>query len=632
MDTDPVRGGLAGKILRINLSEGKIWDESVEEYIERFIGGRTINSYILLNETRPGTKWSSPDNLLIFGAGCLVGTPAPGACRTSIDSINCYSNGKGSANFGGHFGAELKYAGYDHIVITGKSEKPVYIWICDGKAELRDADHLWGKTTYETQKMIQKELNDNGVRVAAIGPAGEKCVIGAGILGDTAKMAGGSGVGCIMGDKKVKAVAVRGHGMIKIARPEKFINAAHRSLKKVVDNPSLFSYRNTLFSAIFHPGSALWDFNCIVRNGQDEWWPAHKIENLLNEASGVPQYRKRVLACSCCPVGCMPFSEIDKDHEGAKGTGYWINSVWYSQMFDVDNPTVSLKWHLLANKLGIDGDMAAVSCSWAFECFEKGLLTKKDTDGLELTWGNGDAMMALLEKLANRQGFGDFLADGVKKASQQLGKGSEYFAACIKNQDTIETFRIRKARGLGIATSACGGRHLRGALISPDKLKHGQTSYNNAAQALFEQSQVKEIEDTLGICILLGSPSAGGTAFSPADYTELVNHAVGLELDESELYRIGRRGINLEKAFNTIHAGFGREDDLPPKRYMDEPVQSGPHKGLRADKEEYHKMLDQLYELHGWDKESGLQTRECLTALDMEDVAEKIERAKMLPE
>lgn len=621
-------GSLAGKILRVDLSNKKVWTEPVHEYVAKYIGGRTINSHILLGETKPGTKWSDPDNPLIFGVGALVGTLTPGASRTSVDTIHRYNNGKGSANFGGYFGAELKYAGFDHIVITGKSEKPVYLWVCDGKAEICDAGFLWGKTTYRTQELVQKELGDPRIRVVTIGPAGEKGVVGANIIGDTAKVAGGSGVGCIMGDKNLKAIAVRGYGAVRPARPDQFMEAVDRSIEKIMGNPSLLSYRDTQFSNKFRPDSKIWDYGAAVRNGQDEWWPLDKRERLFGQ-NGIPRYRKRVVACRGCPVGCMPFSEINEGkYKGIRGTCYWINSVWYSQIVDVDDPAASLKWHLLANALGIDGDMASVSCAWAFECYEKGLLTKEDTDGLELNWGNGEAAVQLLRNLGLRRGFGDFLAEGVAGASAKLGQGSDYFAIQVKGQDTIEAYRVRRARGLGMVTSPVGGRHLRGAQVSPRLFDFEVTSCEKAAQALFYYARIKEIEDTLGICVFLG-PTAGNYAVS--DYTDFVNSAVGLKMTEEELLEMGRLGINLEKAFNTLHTGFDRSDDLPPKRYMDEPIKTGPYRGRKADKDEFEKMLDEYYELHGWDKVTGLQTRECLDALGMGDLAGELAGMKRLP-
>ena len=214
-----IRGGLAGKILRVDLSSGIVTTEPTVKYAKRWIGGQMLNSWILLSEVPVGTKWSDPENLLIFGAGALGGTLVPSSCRTSVDTINVFSGGKGSANMGGNLAAMLKFAGFDHVVIKGKSEKPVYLWIHDGKAELRDAEFLWGKRTSETELALRKELNSKSLAAASIGPAGEHRVKGSSIVNTGGKVAGGSGVGCVMGDKKLKAIAVDGNLPIRLAEP-----------------------------------------------------------------------------------------------------------------------------------------------------------------------------------------------------------------------------------------------------------------------------------------------------------------------------------------------------------------------------------------------------------------------------
>jgi len=636
MRIDGIGGGLAGKILRVDLGSKKITTEDTEKYAKRFIGGRAINSLILLNETEPKTRWSDPENMLIFGVGCLVGTLAPAACRVSIDTINVFNNGKGSANLGGHFGPELKYAGFDHVVIRGKAENPVYLWIHDGAAELRDASSIWGKTTYETEEILQKELGDNQIKVASIGPAGENLVRGSGIIADLGKAAGGSGVGCVMGNKKLKALAVRGHGAIKVAQPERFLSAVTTALTKIKASSGAMSLRKGIIAAMFLPESPIWDVSQdIIRNGQEAYWPLEKRARLVGKDTGVLKYRKKITACLSCPIGCIPFSEIEEGkYKGTKGMGYWINSAGYSTRFDVDDPAASLKFHLLANQLGLDGDDASVVLSWAFECYQRGLLTKEDTDGLELEWGNADAMIELEKKLAYRQGIGDFLADGVKEASRKLGKGSEKFAVHVKGQDTFDAYRAAKGWALGLSISPVAGRHLRGAVTGPGTstskyVSPPPTQYEKQPEAVFWEVRTKEVEDMTGICIFVGS-FLGAPTLEPSDYAELVSSAMGIDLTEEELMLIGRRAANLEKAFNTIHTDFNREDDYPPRRYIEEPIKSGPYAGYKCDKEKFDEMLDRFYELHGWDKETGLQTSKCLMELDMEDVAKKLEKAGKL--
>ena len=635
MNTREIKGSLAGKILRVDLTSGRISTEETEKYARRFLGGRAINSYILLSEMSPQTKWSDPENMLIFGVGCLAGTLAPAACRVSVDTKNVFNNGKGSANFGGHFGPELKYAGFDHVIITGKAESPVYLWICDGDAEIRDASFIWGKTTYEAERLLRQELGDDRIEIAQIGPAGENLVRGSAIISDCAKAAGGSGVGCVMGSKKVKAIVVRGHGAVDVAEPDRFISAVDSALAKVQASPTSEAQKKGNVEGRLYPESPSWNFYPLPRNGQDEYWSLEKRVRLVGSESGVPSYKKRMMACHACPVGCMPFFEIEEgQYKGTKILGYWINSAWYSIRLDVDDPAASLKFHLLANQLGLDGDMAAVVLSWAFECYEKGLLTREDTDGLELEWGNATAMIKMLEKLAYRDGIGDLLADGVREASRRLGKSSDAFAIHMKGQDSVDPYRAAKGFGFGVATSSVAGRHLRGAVINPSitgppNLEWSPRECRNIPEAVFWQAQTKEIEDMAGLCVYVGTWS-GAHALELSDYAELVSSALGVELTEEELMTIAKRGINLEKAFNTIHAGFNRQDDYPPRRYMEEAIKSGPYAGSKCDREKWDEMLDRFYGLHGWDKATSWQIRQHLVDLGMDDVADKLEKAGRL--
>lgn len=490
-------GGLAGQILRVDLGSKKISTEETEKYAKNFLGGRTINSYILLKEMDPETKFSDPKNMLIFGVGCLVGTLAPGACRVSIETKSPYSNGKGSANFGGHFGPELKYAGFDHVVITGKSKDPVYLWIHDGEVEIKDAISVWGRNTGETEKILREELGDNRIQVASIGPAGERGVRGSIVFTNPGKAAGGSGVGWVMGAKKLKAIAVRGHGSVRVAEPQRFMAAVNRSLAKIQASPYAQGWRRGIIEAKFLPHSPAWNFFASPRNGQDEFWPLEKRAKLVGLESGVPRYKKRIMACFGCPIGCLPYSEIGEGkYKGTKGVGYWINSATYSTKLDLDDPAASIRYHLMLNELGLDGDMCSTSLAWAFECFEKGLLSKGDCDGLNLRWGDGEAILAMQQKLAYREGIGDFLADGVKESARKLGKGSEFWATHIKGQDSVDPYRAAKGWGFGVAISPVGGRHLRGAVSAPEVtgpkgLRWSPAAYENIPEAVYWQSQQK---------------------------------------------------------------------------------------------------------------------------------------------
>ena len=638
MTRSEIRGGLAGKILWVDLNNGDIWTEPTTRYAVSWIGGRAVNSAILLEHVNQGVRWHDPENPLIFGAGALVGTSV-GANRMSVDTINVFTNGKGSANVGGHFAAELKYSGFDHVVITGKADTPVYLSIHDGKVNIRPAAHLWGMTTYETEDTLKAEVADTNVRVACIGPAGENLVPGSIILVDRAKAAGGSGVGCVMGDKKLKAIAVRGTGSIRVADSEAFIQATDIAVEKVRNSPTARKMWQHTLAGVYaaDPNSATWDFLMLVRNGQDDCWDVEKRKRIMNPDTGVPKYRKKVLACHNCPIGCMAFNEIeDGEYGGTKGEGFWVNTLMLASWLDIPEPEPIIKAWLLMNELGLDGDFATGMIAWAFECFEKGILDKGQTDGLELKWGNGSALVALLPKLAYRQGIGGLLAMGPIDAPRKIGKGSDYFAMHMKGQPTLEPFRAAKGWALGVATSPVAGRHLRGTVLlgsrfGPKDVDFDAHVYQGQAAHVFWQGLAKEIEDITGICVYVGTWS-GAYALEISDYTALVNSVMGLSLSEEDLMHIGRKSRNLEKAFNTIHTRLSRKDDMPPKRYVEEPIKSGPYKGYRADLDQWESMLDEYYELHGWDKATGLQTRKGLTALGMEDVANRLAKAGKLIE
>lgn len=631
MNKFKIKGGITGKILRVDLSAEKVRVED-NIYADRWIAGRALSSWILLNEMAPGTKWSDPENYLIFGAGALIGTIAPASCRTNIDTINVFNNGKGSSNFGGHFSPEMKFAGFDQIIIKGKAEKPVYLFISDGSAEIRDASHLWGKSTYETEDLIKKELRDNKIEIASIGPAGENLVHGSAIIIDCGRAAGGSGVGCIMGDKKLKAVIVRGHNSVKVAHPEEFLQRAYKAYQKIITRPTAKVFRKKTLAGMVYNDSQqfddLWEMMHSIKNSQDVHWSREQRSRIMGK-EGVGKFFKKIQACYACPVGCQPYSEINEGKfKGSKGLGYWINSVMWSGKMDVTDPEASLQYHLRANQLGLDGDNSSVVMSWAFEAYEKGLLTKEDTDGLDLTWGNFDAMLELQEKIAFRDGFGDFLADGVVAAAKKLGKGSEKFAINQKGQDTLDPYRVCKGWSLACATSPIAGRHMRGSInipiaFGPKGVKFNPYSYKDQPPVVFWELQAKEIEDIIGICVYVGTWS-GVYALEPSDYVELTNLALGINLTEEEFMLLGQRSYNLEKAFNTIHVGFKREDDLPHRRFFEDPILSGPHKGETLNKEKYNSMLDAFYELHGWDKETSWQTRKTLESLGLSDVAEKL--------
>ena len=626
------RPGYAGKLLRVDLTSGRLTLEPTTNYAEKYVGGRGINASILFNELDPSVKPLDPENMVLFGVGPLVGTLSPFGSRVSIDTKNVFTGGVGSANCGGHFGAEMKHAGFDALVFTGRAEDPVYLWLKEGEAELCDAHRVWGKTTWETERAIREEQCDDEVRVIGIGPAGEKIVKSACVISDRSKAAGGSGIGAILGSKNLKAIAARGTQSIAIAEPERFIKAVDAARAKIEQSPKAAKYRvDGYYGVESYYGSPAWEAGFRpVRNGQDEYWDPEKIKLVSGDA--MKKYRMKILACSGCPVGCMPWMLVPDGPYAIEGEGWWNNSSnSFCTRVDCYNPEAAIKAHLRTNQLGLDGDNVSVVIAWAFECYEKGLLTKEDTDGLELTWGNHDAVLALINKIAYREGIGDLLADGVKAASDRLGKGSEEFALHIKGQDSVDGVRISKGWGFGVVTSPAAGRHLRGATHSftPEEF----LSYEGVPKSVKMQEQFKAIVDMTGTCLYNNGLLSWESKYSPdaVKYiSELASSLTGMDLSVDNFLRIGRRVHNLEKAFNVLHGGFTRKDDHPPKRFWDEQVKSGPYKGEHIDHEMWERMLDEYYTLHGWDPETGLQRKSMLVELGLPEVVAKLEPRGLL--
>jgi len=629
--------GWAGKILRINLTKRKVNTELTEKYATRFIGGRGIDQWILFNEVPQNADPFDPRNLLIFGTGPLTGTLAPCSGRLQVDTKNALTGGTTHNNCGGHFAPELKFAGFDHVIIYGKARKPVYIWISDDKAELRDASSIWGKTTWEAEEIIKQDLKDKRIKVADIGPAGENLVRSACIIVDRGRVAGGGGVGAVMGSKKLKALAVRGTKAIKIAEPKEFMEAVDKARSKL--KPSGGGWAP--YSEAFLQG-----FPFPVRNAQDEFWPQEKAQKVSGKVSN--KYVKRSFACFSCPIGCSRFYEItDGIYANTKCEGFYINTAMAMARLDIDNIRAWIKIHSLLSQLGLDIDNSCVVLSWAFECYQRGVFDKKDTDGLELEWGDYETVITMLKKLAYREGLGNLLADGVKIASEKTGKGSEHYAIHIKGQDTLDRERSVVGWTLGIVTSTRGGRHLDGAntlelrglsaelgekYFGISTAGDGR-SYDGKAKIVSWNEACKAVVDSIGICFFAtGNPPLYWSSYNllnPEDFSKLVSTATGMKISADKLLRVGKQIYEVEKAFNTIHAGFTRKDDFPPQRYLNEPIKSGPYKGAKIDRVKWEKMLDEYYDIHGYYRETGWQKEETLKELDLDDVAKKLRRSKI---
>jgi len=637
--------GYKGKIIRVDLTTQSIITEPTMKYAREWLGGDGIGIRILYDEVKPWVTPYEPANRLIIGAGPLVGTLAPGATRVAVDSKNAATQGVGSSNACGFFGQELKFAGYDHIIVHGKARYPVYLWVHDDRVAIKDARHLWGKTTWETVDAIRNELDDCDIHTMSIGPAGENVVRGSCIIIDKGRALGRCGFGGIMGSKNLKAIAVRGTGAVEVAEKERFLNAVGESRSKFDASISgiapVFIRHGTISVT---PGKST---HCMLpyKNFQYLDWPQEMKERFDAEYIR-NKYRKRNLSSMACPIPCGRYYWVeDGPYAGLGAEGFQFEDMAdFGGKLAVDDPAFLMKAHTYCNQLGLDIDAAAGSIAWAMECYQRGILTESDADGLKLEWGDAGVALELMRRIAYREGFGSILGEGSAHAADVFGKGSEYYAMHLKGQDLYEVIRTSIAWGLGACVSTRGGGHTTGCpicetnfVVDPEacKRKFGVTTFNDPLafegkpELVMYYEMLHRVNNCLGVChfttdwldiVFPGFP----------ELAELYSAATGLETTEDDLRTIGMRILNLEKAFNILHAGFGRKHDYPPERMLEEPVPSGRVKGWKIGRKNWDKLLDDYYKLHHWDTKTSFPTRECLEKLGLKEVADDLENAGRL--
>ena len=628
---------LTGKILDVNLSEKKwsSWVESESNH-KKYLSARGLSQYYLYNLLKPEDLPLDSQNYIIFGSGLLVGTKTPGATRTNIDSKNLFSNGVGSTNGGEYFAVAMKYSGYGHLRITGKSTKPVYLLIDNGQVSLEDAQEIWGKSTSQTVDLIRNK-HGNDFQVACIGIAGEKLVRGACVIINKSRAAAKCGMGAILGSKNLKAIAVRGNQIPKIWNEEKFNQLIGKARKKVLDSGT--AQRLSKWGA----KSAVKAKNKVgsvpYRHFQDGY-----VDDLSGwDEKAFTKYELKRFGIANCPISCRQIYQVtDGPYAGLKGEAVQSNTVQdFGLKLDIREPTAIIKAHVLCNDYGIDIDTAAETIAWAYECYDRGLISREDADGLELNWGNHHSLMQLIEKIAHREGFGDILAEGVVKASKIIGRGTIKYAMAMKGQDIYEDMRMPKGWALGTALSTRGGGHCSGApivefaagkssaeILSPELAKKlygvanatDPAAYKEKGKLVAYHEQLHAILNSLGICFF-NSIWEGYELLDEHDIVQLLNAATGWDLNRFELLNIGERIHNLERMFNYKHAKFDRKDDYPPDRFMEEKIKNGPFKGEYMDKNKFDKMLDENYQLHGW-TEKGIPKEETLIKLGLKNMVD----------
>lgn len=596
-----------GNILRVNLSTAKIKTEPLDSLpVRDFIGGKGIGAWILYNEVRPRIDPLSPSNKLILATGPLTGL-GPAMAKYAVVTKSPLSNTFLDTLSGGYFGPELKFAGYDIVVIEGRAAKLVYLRINDGSVELKDATHLSGIDTFETEKVVRDELGDRKAKVASIGPAGENGVRFACISNDFGRQAGRGGAGAVMGSKNLKAIAVRGTGDISVAQPDAYKKALEEFLTTI--RTSQESKTRTRYgtwgSVEFSNELGL----LPTMNFQTTFFG--KARNIEAEAIRSKIFAKNK-GCYRCPIGCGKICEIKEGpYAGTviEGPEYETIGLLGSNC-GVDSIEVIAKANELCDRFGMDTISAGNVIGFSMECYERGVLTKDDTGGIELAFGNSDAILQTLPKIAHREAIGNILANGVKRAAEKIGKGAESFAVHTKGLE-YPAWDPRGAVGMALsyATSDIGAAHTRAWTISTETKQMDRFSIKGKAELVKKIQDPRSVIHSLLLCTI--SP------FGFSDGVKMFSAVTGMDVSENQLVKIGERIFNLTKAFN-VREGFARKDDSLPKRLL-EPVLTGPIEGHYIEPRSFEKMLDEYYDLREWDSE-GKPTREKLVELGLRDV------------
>lgn len=621
-----ISGGYTGKILRINLTDKTAKVEGLPPEIARdFIGGAGFGIKYLFGEVKKGTDALGPDNKLFFAPGPFTGTGVPCASRMAVTGKSPLTGAVGMSLSGGQFPTEMKFAGWDMVIIEGKAEKPVYVFIKDQSVKFRDADHVWGTMTFDCQQIIKDELGDQNIRVCCIGPAGEHLDRIACIINER-RAVGRKGLGAVMGSKNLKAIAIRGTGEVPVASTEKYRAGRTAMLKAFKESPVLYPE----FARLGTP--MVVDLTAAMGILSAKNWSATG-EFVPVEGIGVEAQESRKIGkehCHDCPVGCSQMKLARTDpYAGILTEGPDFETIYsFGSGAGIDNVDAVIAADRLADELGLDSISAGVTIGFAMELFEKGILTLNDTEGLDLKFGNDRAMMMLLRKMAFRSGFGDVLADGTVAAAKRIGQGSEKYAMQIKGLE-LPAYDVRgaKAHGLNYATSYTGADHCRGYAFQEIfgipvpwevdrfavKGKGKLTKWNQDVRAA--------TTDCPTMCgFLLDTALPGSACQNTATLMEAVT---GLLITPEEVEKVGERLNNLAKAFN-VREGFTRADDTFPDRLMTEPLKAGASKGQVISRDDLKVMLDEYYEVRGWNVETGVPTRAKLDELGLGYVADEL--------
>ncbi len=622
-----IRGGYAGHILRVDLTSGVVKREPLDQALAlAYIGGRGFTSRLQYDLIAPGADPLGPDNVIIIAPGPLTGTSAPSSGRFTLGGRSPLTGILGDANSGGVWGAVLKRAGYDLLIIHGQSSSPVYLAIQDDKVALRDARHVWGEDMRETQRILQEELG-KGVSVAGIGQAGENLVRFAALIVDGEHAAGRTGLGAVLGSKRLKAIAVQGSHAVPLHDANQFADLSAKLLELLkTDKRSgqeLKEYGTTALvdhhSAIGMMGTRNWQSG--VFEGKE------KIDgDALNR-----QYLVRATGCYRCPCKCDRYSRVDEGEFAGTEVGgpEYSTIVSFGPNCGNDNLASILKANELCNLYGLDTIETGNMIAYAMELYQRGIISQAEADGLDLSWGNYRSIVTLIDRITFRQGFGDLLANGIVSAYQEIGRNSERYAVHVKGMTPPPPdARALKVYNFRYAVSPRGADHLR--ISAPGAYGLDLLPIPEAAAKMMFWENIVTIPDMMGLCKFPYSYYAETVELTISKVLEtipaLYSAATGHKITGDDLMLAAERLNNLERAHNVRLGKTAKHDTLPP-RFTEDPMPEGPAQG------KVHDILEPLkeawYKVHDW-QPNGIPRREKLEALGLADVADDLSQRQII--
>jgi aldehyde:ferredoxin oxidoreductase len=636
-----------GKILRVDLtSEAITVEEPSPDIYRRYMGGSALNLYYLLQEMPANVDALSPDNILALSVGPTTGVSISGQSRMTATAKSPLTGAIGDSQCGGFWPAKLKFAGFDAVIIKGKAAKPVYLWIDDGKAELRDASHLWGKITGEAEAAIRDELGDAKIEVLQIGPGGEKMVRFASLMNMCNRANGRTGMGAVMGSKNLKAVAVRGNHKPQVADKEAlqelikwgaktFPNADVAGLGKF-GTAGVISVQQAL------GGLPTYNFNSGVFDGWEAIDGEILYNTLLAGSQEGQQDRKGRDTCYGCIVRCkrvVEFSQGSYSAEPLYGGPEYESLAGLGSYCGIDDLAAICQANELCNKYGIDTISGGATIAWAMEAFEAGVLTAADTGGLQIKFGDAESMIKLVQMIVEREGFGDILAEGSARAAAKLGKGAEFLITAKGQEPPAHMPQVKRSLALMYAVNPFGSDHE----SSDHDLTYEEDSYkafedryaslglNNPlpAQSLdpakVEFARITQqffgMLDSVNLCHFVWGVS--WPLYGPEQAAAMVKAVTGWDVTLQELLEVGERRVNMMRAFNA-REGIARDQDKLPAKFFDRPLKGGPSDGIKVDKAQFEAALQEYYHQCGWDESSGIPKRETLERLGLNWVADQL--------